>query len=56
MAKGQGRGRKSDGIAEIFRCHSQLGLNDNKENFVFNASRDWKPMFLDVRGAMGGTE
>ena len=27
-----------------------LGLKDKKQNFVFNASRDWKPleMFLDV--------
>ena len=38
-------------LREIFRCHPHLGLNalkDNKpkENFVFNASRDWKPMEL----------
>ena len=27
-----------------------VGLKDNKENFVFNTSKDWKPMemFLDV--------
>jgi len=38
-------------------CHPHLGLKDNKENFVFNASRDWKPMemFLDVRRYMGVT-
>ena len=32
-----------------------LSHNDNKENFVFNASRDWKPMemFLDLRRYMG---
>ena len=34
-----------------------MGLKDIKENFVVNASRDWKPMemFLDVRGDMGAT-
>ena len=34
-----------------------LGLKENKENFVFNASRDWKPMemLLDVRRYMGAT-
>jgi len=34
-----------------------LGLKDNKENFVFNASRDWKPMdmFLYVGRYMGVT-
>ena len=34
-----------------------FGLKDNKENFVFNASRDWKPMeiILDVGGNMGVT-
>ena len=32
-----------------------MGLKDYKENFVFNASRDWKPveMCLDVRRVMG---
>jgi len=42
---------------EIFRCYPHLGLRDNKENFILNASRDWKPMemFLDVRGVMGVT-
>ena len=46
--------QKSDGVTEIFRCHPHLGLKDNKENFVFNASRDWKPMemFFDVRRYM----
>ena len=34
---------------EIFRCHPDLGLKDNKENFVFNASRDWKPMEMFLR-------
>ena len=36
---------------------AHLGLKDNKEKFVFNASRDWKPieMFLDVRRYMGVT-
>jgi len=34
-----------------------VGLKDNKENFVFNTSKDWKPMemFLDVRRYMGVT-
>ena len=34
-----------------------LGLKNNKQNFIFNASRDWKPMemFLDVVGDMGVT-
>src|SRR6218665_3465038 len=34
-----------------------LGLENNKQNFIFNASRDWKPMemFLDVVGDMGVT-
>ena len=34
-----------------------MGFMDNKENFIFNASRDWKPMemFLDVRRDMGIT-
>ena len=34
-----------------------LGRKDNKENFVFNAIRDWKPMemFLDVRRYRGVT-
>src|SRR6218665_801981 len=45
------------GVMEIFRCHSHLGLKKNKQNFIFNASRDWKPMemFLDVVGDMGVT-
>ena len=32
-----------------------LGLKNNKQNFIFNASRDWKPMemFLNVVGDMG---
>ena len=35
-----------------------MGLEKNKQNFIFNASRDWKPMemFLDVVGDMGVTE
>ena len=33
--KGWGRGRKSDGVTEIFGGHPHLGL---KDNFVFNAS------------------
>src|SRR6218665_3751934 len=55
--KGCGRGRKSDGVTEIFRCHPHLGLENNKQNFIFNACRDWKPMemFLDVVGDMGVT-
>ena len=32
------------GVTEIFRCHPHLGLKNNKQNFIFNASRDWKPM------------
>ena len=34
---------------------SHLGLENNEHNFIFNASRDWKPMemFLDVVGDMG---
>ena len=34
-----------------------MGLKNNKQNFIFNASRDWKPMemFLDVVGDMGVT-
>jgi len=34
-----------------------LGLKNNKECFVVNVSRDWKPMemFLGVRGDMGVT-
>ena len=34
-----------------------MGLKDNKETFVFNVSRDWKPMemFRDVRRYRGGT-
>src|SRR6218665_3580056 len=38
-------------------CHPHLGLKNNKQNFIFNASRDWKPMemFLDVVGDMGVT-
>ena len=34
-----------------------LGLKNNKQNFIFNASRNWKPMemFLDVIGDMGVT-
>jgi len=34
-----------------------LDLKDYKENFVFNASRDWKPteLFFDVGGDMGVT-
>jgi len=34
-----------------------LGLKDNKQNFLFNASRDWKSMemFLDVRGDSNGS-
>src|SRR6218665_2635288 len=57
MTKGCGRGRKSDGITEIFRCHPHLGLENNKQNLIFNSSRDWKPMemFLDVGGDMGVT-
>src|SRR6218665_1858291 len=53
--KGCGRGRKSDGVTKIFSCHPHLGLKNNKQNFIFNASRDWKPMemFLDVVGDMG---
>src|SRR6218665_919312 len=55
--KGCGRGRKSDGVTEIFRCHPHLGFENNKQNFIFNASRDWKPMkmFLDIVGDMGVT-
>src|SRR6218665_1614058 len=55
--KGCGRGRKSDGITKIFRCNPHLGLKNNKQNFIFDASRDWKPMemFLDVVGDMGVT-
>ena len=32
-----------------------MGLKNNKQNFIFNASRDWKPMemVLDVGGDMG---
>src|SRR6218665_1950168 len=50
--KGCGRGQKSNGVTEIFRCHPHLGLKNNKQNFIFNASRDWKlmEMFLDVGG------
>jgi len=35
-----------------------LGLKDNKVNFLFNASKDWKPMemFFDVGGDMAVTE
>src|SRR6218665_1568395 len=46
-----------DGVMEIFRCHPHWGLKNNKQNFVFNASRDWKPMemFLDVVEDMGVT-
>jgi len=31
-----------------------FGLKDNKQNFLFNVSGDWKPMemFLDVGGDM----
>src|SRR6218665_2924221 len=49
--------QKSDCVTEIFRCHPHLGLENNKQNFIFNASRDWKPMemFLDVVGDMGVT-
>ena len=41
----------------VFRCHPHLGRKDNNQNFVFNASRDWKPveLFLDVGGDMGVT-
>jgi len=55
--KGCGRDRKSDGVTEIFRCHPHLGPKNNKQNFIFNASRDWKPMetVLDVGGDMGVT-
>jgi len=37
-------------MTEIFRCHPHLGLKNNKQNFIFNAS--WKPMemFLDIGG------
>jgi len=43
--------------SQIFRCHPHLGLKDNKENFVFNVSIDWKPveMFLNVKRYMGVT-
>ena len=49
--------QKSVGVTEIFRYHPHLGLKDNKENFIFNASRDWKTMemFLDVRRNVGVT-
>ena len=49
--------QKSDGVTEIFRCLPHLGLENNNQNFIFNASRDWKPMemFLDVVGDMGVT-
>ena len=52
--KGWDRGRKSDGVTKIFSCHPHLGLENNKQNFIFNLSRDWKPMemFLDVGGDM----
>ena len=30
----------SQTASEIFRCHPHLGLKQNKENFVFNTSRD----------------
>src|SRR6218665_1636116 len=42
---------------DIYRCHPHLGLENNKQNFIFNSSRDWKPidMFLDVGGDMGVT-
>ena len=47
--------QRSDGVTEIFRGNPQLGLKNNKQNFIFNASTDWKPMemFLDVVGDMG---
>ena len=34
-----------------------LSLKNNKQNFIFNASRDWKPMemLLDVLGDIGVT-
>ena len=37
---------------------THLGLKNNKQNFIFNASREWRPMemFLDVGGDMGVTE
>ena len=49
--------QKSEGVTEIFRCHPHLGLENKKQNFIFNSSRDWKPMemFLDVVGDMGVT-
>jgi len=49
--------KKSDGVTEIFRCHPHLDLKNNKQNLIFNANRDWKPMemFLDVVGDMGVT-
>ena len=32
-----------------------MGPKNNKQNFIFNTSRDWRPMemFLDVVGDMG---
>ena len=37
--------------------YPHLGLKDYNEDFVFNASRDWKPteMFLDIKRYMGVT-
>jgi len=40
----EGMWQRSDGVTEIFKCHPHLGLKNNKQNFIFNASRDWKPM------------
>ena len=39
------------------RNDDDLGLKNNKQYFIFNASRDWKPMemFLDVVVDMGVT-
>src|SRR6218665_528116 len=44
-------------VTGIFRRHPHLGLENNKQNLIFNSSRDWKPMemFLDVGGDMGVT-
>ena len=49
--------QRLDGVTKIFRGHPHLGLKNNKQNFIFNVSRDWKPMemFFDAGGNVGVT-